>query len=174
MYSKPLYIDSTDLTRLDLSDVEGFFSVHVGIRANDDLTLKYAMAAISAKQLGRVKNLIHSGRNRSSTQFVDMSRGANCAQVDWSLRAANYYKLATAELGQSTSLDHSVPGSSIDMSPINVVHQWIGNNLGHHSFSIDKSSRGSAILRKTEDLLAAVVLLTSYELIDKDGEEWFQ
>lgn len=37
---------------------------------------------------------------------------------------------------------------------------------------IDPATGDSSLLRKTEDMLAAVVLLTFYRLLDSKGEDW--
>ncbi|KAJ5631491.1 transcriptional regulator family: Fungal Specific TF [Penicillium longicatenatum] len=137
---------------LDLSSSDDFFSVHVPIRANDSSTLRYAMASIAAKHLGRVKNRRYSAGHNASA-----SLHATHARVDWSPRAAKYYQLATAGLHHSTSLGTFIPSSNMAMSPIRLVDQWMRSYLGHYSFDArDETPRGISILRKTEELLAAL------------------
>ncbi|KAJ6084220.1 hypothetical protein N7486_011020 [Penicillium sp. IBT 16267x] len=83
-----------------------FFSVHVPIRANDNSTLKYALASITAKHLGRV------GKRRYSVGFntsAGLEIHAITAQVDWSSLAVNYYRMATAERSHSTSSRGTFP-----------------------------------------------------------------
>lgn len=151
---------------LDLSDSQKFFTVYVPIRAINCSSLKYAIAAVAAKQLGRIKG------NKASTardNLASTKTYPNSTQVDWFLKAANYYYLAASDLNNSTSDGYTMVSSSAVLeSPIEMVSRWLRTRPAE----ISKDSRKGLFFRTAEEMLAAVVLLTLYRLIDLDGEEW--
>ncbi|KAJ5778198.1 transcriptional regulator family: Fungal Specific TF [Penicillium odoratum] len=154
---------------LDLSNSDQFFTVHVPIRANDNLSLKYTVAAFAAKHLGRVKSSRSSSRFDTSTGLANMNIQENGVQIDWSLRAEHYHKMATAELSHIT-LNSSLSGSSMATS----VRKWMTSDHGYHSLDLIEIPRDVSKLRTTEELLVSLVLLTLYKLIDENAENWPQ
>lgn len=90
--------------RLDISDSGKFFSAYVPVRAIDDPCLKYAIAALAAKHLGRVKGVISPAGGGLFTSPPTMEVYPNSAQVDWFLKAANYYYLAISHINASVSM----------------------------------------------------------------------
>lgn len=92
----------------------------------------------------------------------------NASRVDWFLKAANYYYLAVSGLNNVTSGGYTVVSTSaVLQSPIQMIAQW----QARLSSTIHNSDHGSP-LRKTEEILATVALLTLYRLLDTQGEEW--
>jgi hypothetical protein len=156
--------------RLDLSDAGKFFSVYVPIRALNCQSLKYAIAALAAKQLGRVKGSKSCTGRGMFTSPATTETYPNAEQVDWFLKAANYYYLSVSDLTTSTSDGYSVVSTSAVLdSPIDLVGRWL-NTLSAQAAG-QKLDDG-ALLRKTEETLATVTILTLYKLLDAKGEEW--
>ncbi|KAJ5135947.1 hypothetical protein N7448_004501 [Penicillium atrosanguineum] len=155
---------------LDVSDMGKFFSVLVPIRAINCNALKYSIAALSAKQLGRVKGAKSSAGGGMFTSPATTEVYPNSAQVDWYLKAANYYYLAASDLNNSTSDGYTLVSSSAVLdSPIDLVGRWLKKQSPQ---SIGQSSIDGALLKKAEDMLANITLLTLYKLLDAKGEEW--
>ena len=94
----------------------------------------------------------------------------NAAQVDWYLKAANYYYLAASDLNTSTSEGYTIVSSSAVLeSPIELVGRWLNKRSPQRT---GQTSIDAAFLRKAEDTLASIALLTLYKLLDAKGEEW--
>lgn len=100
----------------------------------------------------------------------------NSTQVDWFLKAANYYYLAVSELNTVTSDGYTSVSSSAALgSPIETLGRWL--NSDSTQSGLDPASNtpfAATLLRKTEELLAVVVLLTFYRLMDTSGDEWHE
>lgn len=151
-----------------MSDTGKFFSVYAPVRAINCFALKHAIAALSAKQLGRVKGAKLSTAGGMFTSPATTELYPNATRVDWSLKAANYYYLATSDLNKSTSTSYTaLSTSAILESPIEIVAKWQGS-LPNQTQAVNDST----ILRDTENKLATVMLLTLYQLLDLPGEEW--
>lgn len=157
-------------SRLDLSDSGKFFSVYVPIRAINSPSLKYAIGALAAKQLGRVKGAKSSAGNGMSTRPATTEMYPNATEVDWFLKAANYYYMAASDLNNVCSGGYTaVSSSAVLESPIDTVGRWLHSRATKEL--AQKCSDGS-LLRKAEEMLATVTLLTLYRLLDSNGEEW--
>ncbi|KAJ5483045.1 hypothetical protein N7539_006491 [Penicillium diatomitis] len=156
---------------LDLSDAAKFFSVHVPIRALNNVSMRYAMAAFAAKQLGRVKGVkCHTGRGILTSPAVSEIY-PNSGAVDWFLKGVNYYYLAISDLAASASDGYSsVSTSAVLDSPIDVLKRWLPTQLGLTAEG--KGFADGTFLRKVEDIFATVAILISYKLLDAKGEEW--
>lgn len=156
--------------RLDLSDAGKFFSVYVPIRALNCQSLKYAIAALAAKQLGRVKGSKSCTGRGMFTSPATTETYPNAEQVDWFLKAANYYYLSVSDLTASTSDGYSVVSTSAVLdSPIDLVGRWLNTQSAQGA---GQNLDDGALLRKTEETLATVTVLTLYKLLDAKGEEW--
>ncbi|KAJ5917741.1 hypothetical protein N7454_010116 [Penicillium verhagenii] len=155
---------------IDLSDTGKFFSVYVPIRAIDCSSLKFAIASLAAKQLGRVKGAKSSTGNGMFTTPATTEAYPNAAQVEWFLKAANYYYMAASDLSNSCSGGYTaVSSSAVLESPIKTVGRWL-NSLATKELAEEGFNDGS-LLRKAEDMLATVTLLTLYRLLDTPCEE---
>lgn len=94
----------------------------------------------------------------------------NAAQVDWFLKAANYYYLAASDLNNSTSNGYTALSTSAVLeSPIEMINRWLSTQSPQRA---GHTTNNGPFMRKTEDMVAAVVLLTFYRLLDTKGEEW--
>ncbi|GLI80412.1 hypothetical protein PoHVEF18_008766 [Penicillium ochrochloron] len=94
----------------------------------------------------------------------------NAEQVDWFLKAANYYYLSVSDLTASTSDGYSVVSTSAVLdSPIDLVGRWLNTQSAQGA---GQNLDDGAVLRKTEETLATVTALTLYKLLDAKGEEW--
>ncbi|KAJ5884697.1 hypothetical protein N7495_009207 [Penicillium taxi] len=153
---------------LDLSDSGKYFSVHVPIRAINCNSLKYAIASIAAKQLGRVKGAKShaSGGMFTSPATTEIYPGAD--QVDWFLKAANYYYMAVSDLNSSMSGGYNnVSTSTVLDSSIEVVNRWL---RAHSTQGL--GSNDNSFLREIEDMLSTVTILSLYRLLDSKGNQW--
>lgn len=157
-------------SRLDLSDSGKFFSVYVPIRAINCPSLKYAIASLAAKQLGRVKGAKSSAGSGIFTRPATTEVYPNAAQVDWFLKAANYYYMAASDLNNACSGGYTaVSSSAVLESPISTVGRWLNSRA---TKELAQTCRDGSLLRKAEEMLATVTLLTVYRLLDSIGEEW--
>lgn len=94
----------------------------------------------------------------------------NSAQVDWYLKAANYYYLAASDLNNSTSDGYTLVSSSAVLdSPIELVGRWLNKRTPQ---AMGQNPVDGALLKKAEDMLASIALLTLYKLLDAKGEDW--
>ncbi|KAF9891878.1 hypothetical protein FE257_002840 [Aspergillus nanangensis] len=159
---------------LDLSDSKKFFAAYVPIRAIADPYLKYAIAALAAKHLGRMKGAKLSAVSGMFTSPSTMESYPNSAQVDWFLKAANYYYLAASNMGSATSDSYtSLSSSDVLESPVEIVKQWLHRSLNNSdALKLTEEPAAATFWRKTENLLAAATILTVYKLLDEPGESW--
>ncbi|KAJ5260874.1 hypothetical protein N7524_008507 [Penicillium chrysogenum] len=158
---------------LDLSDTQKFFTVHAPIRAINNLSVKYAIAALAAKHLARLKG-VKASIGGMFTSPATTETYPNATQVDWFLKAANYYYLAASDLNNITSDGYTtVSSSAILESPFEILCRWV--NSGQTQANMKPASEDPndvTVIRKTEDLLATATLLTMYRLLDMPGDEW--
>ncbi|KAL4895360.1 hypothetical protein BDV59DRAFT_173766 [Aspergillus ambiguus] len=159
---------------LDLSDSRKYFAGYVPVRAIGDQYLKYAMAALAAKHLGRMKGAKLSAVRGMFTSPSTMESYPNSSQVDWFLKAANYYYLAVSNMGSAISDAYATMSSSdILATPVEIVKQWVTRHLNNPgAVNLSDESATSSFWRKTENLLAASAILTIYKLLDEPGESW--
>lgn len=153
---------------LDLSDSGKFFSVYVPIRAIGCTSLKYAVASLAAKQLGRVKGAKSSVAGGMYTNPASTETYPNADHTDWFLKAANYYYMAVSDLNNTTSGGYDVVSTSAVLDPpIDMLNQWLNSRSTQ-----DLAQTSQSFLRKVEDSLATVTLLTTYRILDLKGDEW--
>ncbi|EAW07005.1 putative C6 finger domain protein [Aspergillus clavatus NRRL 1] len=159
---------------LDISDAGKFFSAYVPVRAIDDPCLKYAIAALAAKHLGRVKGAISPTGGALFTSPPTMEVYPNASQVDWFLKAANYYYMASSHINTMIADPFAtVSTTAILESPIENVSRWLTQQLKQTGFGppTEQPVVGT-FWRKVEDLLAASTILTTYKLLDEAGDKW--
>lgn len=148
---------------LDLSDPGKFFSVYVPIRAIDSLFLKYAVAALSAKHLGRVKGAKSITGGGIFTNPATTEIYPNSSRVDWFLKGANYYYLAVSNMQTvGTETYGSLHTSAVLGSPFEIVDQLL--KLLPQSGFDELATAG--FTRKIEDLMAATAILYMYKILD--------
>ncbi|KAJ5779852.1 hypothetical protein N7457_007572 [Penicillium paradoxum] len=158
---------------LDLSDAQKFFTVYVPIRAINNLSVKYAIAALAAKHLGRLKGA-KSSLGGMYTSPATTETYPNATQVDWFLKAANYYYLAASDLNNITSDGYNaISSSAILESPFEIILRWINSRQTQAKMKLaSEDPNDVALVRKTEELLATSTILTMYRLLDLPGDEW--
>ncbi|PLB50004.1 C6 finger domain protein [Aspergillus steynii IBT 23096] len=159
---------------LDLSDSNKFFGAFVPIRAINDPFLRFAIAALSAKHLGRMKGAVLHVGSGMFTSPATMETYPNSAQVDWFLKAANYYYLAASHMNASVSDAYtSVSSSAVLESPIEIVRRWLNLHTRQpRSQTLMEEQAATEFWKKTENLLAAATVLTLYKLLDESGDNW--
>ncbi|KAL3486562.1 hypothetical protein BJX62DRAFT_246685 [Aspergillus germanicus] len=154
---------------LDLSDTGNFFSAYVPVRALDENFLRNAIAALSAKHLAKMKGVTAANISGMFTSPPTMETYPNAQQVDWSLKAANYYYLAVSHMNSSISDYASVSSSAALESPIAIANQWLSLQL---SQGTPDKTLTEATSKKAESLLATSTILTLYKILDEPGENW--
>jgi hypothetical protein len=159
------------LKRLDLSDTGNFFSAYVPVRAIDEDFLRNAIAALSAKHLAKMKGVTAASISGMFTSAPQMETYPNAQQVDWSLKAANYYYLAVSHMNSSISDYASLSSSAALESPIAIANQWLSLQLNQMERTTD-NPLSEATSKKAENLLATSTILTVYKILDEPGENW--
>jgi proteasome lid subunit RPN8/RPN11 len=159
------------LKRLDLSDTGNFFSAYVPVRALDEDCLRDAIEALSAKHLAKMKGVTAANISGMFTSPPTMETYPNAQQVDWSLKAANYYYLAVSHMNSSISNYASVSSTAALESPIAIANQWLSLQLSQMERTPDKTLN-EAVFKKAENLLATSTILTLYKILDEPGENW--
>jgi len=159
--------------RLDVSDAQKFFAVYAPVRAINNMSVKYAIAALAAKHLARVKGAT-SPNGGIFTSPATTEIYPNATQVDWFLKAANYYYLAASDLNNLTSDGYTTLSSTAVLeSPFETVGRWIRSHQTQANLKPGSEDPDDvALIRKTEDLLATATLLTMYRQLDMPGDEW--
>ncbi|CAG7916395.1 unnamed protein product [Penicillium olsonii] len=158
---------------LDLSDAEKFFTVYAPVRAINNTAVKYAIAALAAKHLARVKGVI-SPNGGIFTSPATTEVYPNATQVDWFLKAANYYYLAASDLNNLTSDGYTtVSSSAVLESPFETIHRWIISPRNQTLLKpMSQDPDDVAVIRKMEEMLATAAILTMYRFLDMPGDGW--
>ncbi|KAJ5733778.1 hypothetical protein N7493_002564 [Penicillium malachiteum] len=155
---------------LDLSDAGKFFTVYVPIRALDCLSVKYAITSLAAKQLWRVKGAKPIVRGGIPASPAITEAYPNAGNADWFRKSANYYYMSASDLNNKTSGGYTAVSSSAALeSPIEIVNRWLGSRSTQE---LARDSHHGTFVRKAEDILSTVTLLTLYRLLDLKGDEW--
>jgi hypothetical protein len=158
---------------LDLFDSGKYFTVYIPPKASRTPFIRYAAAAVAAKQLARlkgVKPLINPMFTNPATTEVY----PNISRVDWLFKASNYYHQTLSLLRQTVA--RNLDGAhSMDIagSPIQIMCQDLGLDTG----SLDDArspgvTPAASVSGSIDDILAASVILTVYDLLDTPGPEW--
>ncbi|KAL5344140.1 hypothetical protein BJX70DRAFT_9045 [Aspergillus crustosus] len=155
---------------LDTSDTGRFFAAYVPVRALDDQALRYAISALSAKHLARMKGIISTTPGGMFTSPATMETYPNPEQVDWSLKAANYYYLAGSHMNSSISDYAVVSTSDVLEAPISIVNRWL--NLQGRQREGQTEAAAERLWKTTENLLASSAVLTIYKILGEPGENW--
>lgn len=131
---------------MDLFDKDNHFTHLVPIKALRDALLRNAIAAVAAKQLGRVKGgkpfVGLQAQKPSGMEVLDDN-----IEVDWFYKAANYYDKAIAFSRQYLE---AVTGG---LSDPNTPNAQVANS---------------------DDLLVAISLFSLYESLDNLDSGWLQ
>ncbi len=135
---------------MDLFDQDKHFSNLVPLKALRDALLRNAIAAVAAKQLGRVKgtkSYVGVQSQKPSTMEVMHDVPVN----DWYYKAANYY-------------DKAIAFSRLYLQSIS----------GALSSPPSPDMQLTAALANSDDLLVAVSIFSLYESLDNLDMSWLQ
>ena len=136
--------------RMDLFDQDKHFGNLVPLKALRDALLRNAIAAVSAKQLGRVKGTkCYVGNQYQKPAAMEVIEGD--PEIDWFYKAANYY-------------DKAIAFSRIYLQAISV-------SLSGPS---TPNTRTTLSLANSDDLLVAVSIFSLYESLDNLEIGWLQ
>ena len=135
---------------MDLYDQDKHFGNLVPLKALRDALLRNAIAAISAKQLGRVKGskpyLGAYCQKPATMEVID-----DVPETDWFYKAANYY-------------DKAIAFSRIYLQAIS----------GSLSNPPSPDVQSTASMANSDDLLVAVSIFSLYESLDNMEIGWLQ
>lgn len=138
------------ICRMDLFDRDQHFTHLVPLKALKDALLRNAIAAVAAKQLGRVKGLRpFTGRQcqrPSAMEVLDDS-----VEVDWFYKAANYYDKAIA-----------------------ISRQYLQAVSGNLNNPPTPNMQAAVSMANSGDLLVAVSMFSLYESLDNFETGWLQ
>lgn len=133
---------------MDLFDQEKHFSNLVPLKALRDSLLRNAIAAVAAKQLGRVKGIkCHIGIQSQRPATMEVIN--DVPVTDWFYKAANYY-------------DKAIAFSRMYLQAIS------GSNPSTPNAQITTAAANS------DDLLVAVSIFSLYESLDNLDVSWLQ
>lgn len=136
---------------MDLFDRDKHFTQSVPLKALRDALLRNAIAAVAAKQLGRLKGrkpfIGHQCQRPSAMEVLD-----DPADIDWYYKAANYYDKAIAFSRQY----------------LQAVSGALGSNPPSPNMQSELSTANS------DDLLVAVSIFSLYESLDNLDAGWMQ
>lgn len=136
--------------RLDLFDKDKHFTHNVPIKALRDALLRNAIAAVAAKQLGRVKGgkpfVGLQAQKPSAMEILD-----EAVEVDWFYKAANYYDKAIA-----------------------FSRQYLQAVSGSLSNPPSPNAQMALSMANSDDLLVAISLFSMYESLDNLDAGWLQ
>jgi hypothetical protein len=135
---------------MDLFDKDKHFTHLVPLKALRDALLRNAIAAVAAKQLGRVKGaktfVGRQAQRPSAMEVLDEN-----ATVDWYYKAANYYDKAIA-----------------------FSRQYLQAVSGSLSRPTTPNTQMALSMANSDDLLVAVSLFSLYESLDNFDTGWLQ
>jgi hypothetical protein len=135
---------------MDLFDQEKHFSNLVPLKALRDALLRNAIAAVAAKQLGRVKGAkSHVGMQCQKPAAMEVINDVPVS--DWYYKAANYY-------------DKAIAFSRMYLQAIS----------GSFSNPPSPNQQLTASLANSDDLLVAVSIFSLYESLDNLDISWLQ
>ncbi|EMC97336.1 hypothetical protein BAUCODRAFT_33056 [Baudoinia panamericana UAMH 10762] len=133
---------------MDLFDQDKHFGHLVPLKALRDALLRNAIAAVAAKQLGRVKGVKpFVGVQCQRPAMMEIIDGT--IEIDWFYKAANYY-------------DKAIAFSRLYLDAIS----------GSLSAPSSPSTQMSLSLANSDDLLVAVSLFSLYECLDNREMGW--
>lgn len=135
---------------MDLFDCEKHFAQLVPLKALRDALLKNSIAAVAAKQLGRLRgNKPFVGRQSQKPATMEVINGGT--SVDWYYKAANYY-------------DKAIMYSRLYL-------QALSGSLSNPPSPATSATLTSA---NSDDLLLAVSIFSLYESLDNAEIGWTQ
>ncbi|KAE8382268.1 hypothetical protein BDV26DRAFT_253679 [Aspergillus bertholletiae] len=158
---------------LDISDSTKFFEVHVPIRAINEPFLKFAVAALAAKHLGRMKGVKSPGGGGMFTSPATMEVYPNATQVDWFLKGTNYYYITASRMNSAISEAYTSISSSaiLEESAIQIASRWL-SLLSQQPSLLTQEPAAGPFSKKGENILAASTIMTMYKILDEPVENW--
>lgn len=96
----------------------------------------------------------------------------NATQVDWFLKATNYYYIAASRMNSAISEAYTSVSSSaiLEESAIQIASRWLSLQPQQPSSVTEEAA--STFSRKTENILAASTIMTMYKILDEPAENW--
>lgn len=157
---------------LDLYDIESYYSCNVPHRALTSSLLRCSIAALSAKQLGRVSNTDPNpvGAHKSILHFNAYSHR------DWFYTAAGYYDKALSylriHLQALSSASTPNPEYQNAMVEENQGYGFLNSSNDGQPANNRRMSQWLSQQANADDMLAAVSMFALYESLDNYEAEW--
>lgn len=177
-------ISHSDKCRMDLYDMNMYFSRVAPLNAAKNALLRSCIAAIASKQLGRLT--ANTGNRASPEQQSPKPQilrvYPNITHSEWFFKAASYYDKAISYLRiclQNTdSLENRSSTSEPGSAEFEPAERTPGFDDSEHMTSPPQkrrrlSERGSTGL-SSDDLLVAVSILSEYEFLDHYEKAFLQ
>lgn len=97
----------------------------------------------------------------------------NATQVDWFLKATNYYYIAASRMNSAISEAYTSVSSSaiLEESAIQIASRWLSSQPQQSSSAAEEAA-ASTFSRKAENILAASTIMTMYKILDEPAENW--
>ncbi|KAL8915043.1 MAG: hypothetical protein Q9171_000483 [Xanthocarpia ochracea] len=157
---------------MDLFDQTTFFGSHIPVKSISNPLLKHSACAYAAKQLGRVSGAKATVGGLSSHQ-ASMEQWDSTHHRDWALLAAQHYDHAISLLMEALHWDQS--SSEADSSELIDKRHYAPRTVDGmvNERKLRRRKFGSAqSTARSDDVLAAVVILCEYESLDASTAAW--
>jgi hypothetical protein len=151
--------------RMDLYDIGNYFASYITSNALQNSLLRYAAAAIAAKQLGRT----HVLGSKTKEKRARTELHPDGEKVDWPYTATKYYAKAIASLRMAIIPDERrvrIPSGLSNSREESEYHATLGTSKRPRNCCSFFSRT------RTDRLLAATSILSVYEFLDGSDEEW--
>lgn len=171
-------ISESDKIRMDLLDMNMYFSRVAPLRAMKNSLLRSCIVAIASKQLGRItaNKGDRSLFDQQSPKPIVLRLYPDITHNEWFFKAASYYDKAisylrihlqhTDVLGRHRSIDDPVSAGYEMAEQISTPEfEDNGEMTSSHQKRSQPSNKSSSGLN-SDDLLVAVSILSEYEFLD--------
>jgi hypothetical protein len=157
---------------MDLFDLGTYFASYVPVKAQENVLLRYAALAYSAKALARVQGRkpVMGG---SVTHQACMELYPDAQSVDWYHKATQYYDIAVSLLLQALKEESIVTSEGESDSEQRRRSSGLSHTTDGSSRKRRRTSSSSTTYKSnTDELLAASAILCVYEFLDASVPEW--
>lgn len=163
---------------MDLFDLDMYFSRFVPLKTTHNLMLRSAVAAVTAKHIGRCYRSTFLKESRHSFHSIADDYDAD---VDWFYKAASYYDKGISYLRNTL---HRLPRSlgrlsvndmSTEASQRGAIWtSWDRQNESTTPQNLNHVDSNHILKDEIEDLMTAIAVFSLYESIDGYSSEWSQ
>ncbi len=163
---------------MDIFDSEAYFGRHFPFKAQGNLMLRAAVAAVAAKQIAQmIENQVTTTIMRTlSPVFKDVEE---LESIDWYYKAANYYDAGISFLRlyiQRHCDGASPPGPAPQSTPSSSNDHREPDDMSAEVRPQDSGYQSPPVVPPDplEDLLSAIAVFSHYEALNGYAEGWRQ